>query len=150
MDLFFIILIIISIVVIALHSYSINKKNIFVPVYYFLSGCLYVYVIQYLTYRNILLNYFGEEHVLFSMFIVWISILIFYAGYRSVLTKRLAKKLPIPIKDWPRGVFLNYGFFLVFIAIVGSYIFIIQSGGIEEFFSAPRGKGAYESSTAYI
>lgn len=150
MDLIIITILIITIILIGCHSYSISQKNIFEPIYYFLIGCFYVYIIEYLIYRKVLLTFFGDSHVAISLIIVWISILIFYAGYRSKFSKRLAKKLPVPQVNWRPGALIPYGIFLTILGISGYFFFIKQSGGISEYFSAPRGKGAYEENTAYL
>ncbi len=150
MDILVLGLLILTISLFAYHSYGRNHKNIFVPIYYFLAGYFYVYIVEYLVYRNLLIEIFGEVHSIFSLLAVWLSIVVFYFAYHSKYTKKIAARLPVPIGRWQPGHLIPYGIFLIVIGIVGYYIFIRQSGGLIEFLSEPRGKGAYEASTAYL
>jgi len=150
MDLILVTLIFLTIIVIGYHSYKKSYKNIFEPVYYVLVGYFLIFVSQYLARRDSLLLYFGEEHVVYCLVIVLVSILIFYSGYRSRIAKKLSDLLPKPPKKWRPGVLIPYGFFLCFLGLLGYIYFINQSGGPVEYFSVPRGGGAYEESTAYF
>lgn len=92
----------------------------------------------------------GEDIVCLTVFLSWIALILFYAGYRSRFAKSLYLRLPQPPREWTPGTLLPYGFFLVILGIAGQLYFIFLSGGTQTYFSEARGAGAYDTTSAYI
>ncbi len=140
----------VTIVTIVAHSIVLSRRNIFEPVYFFLMGFAGVFVLQAYQGREALLLYFTEDFIGYCLFLAWVSLILFYIGYRSPFTRRLPLRLPQPPAIWPPRKIVPYGIFVCVLGFAGLLTFIIQSGGAEEFFSVARGKGNYEGTTAYI
>ena len=145
-----ILLIFVTIVIICVHSLLLSGRNIFEPIYFFLMGYFGVFVLQAYKGRKELLPFYGEDHISYCLFIAWFALIVFYVGYRSRFAKRLPLRLPQPPAKWPPGRLVPYALFLLILGLSGQLLFISQSGGAETYFTASRGAGAFQSSTAYI
>jgi hypothetical protein len=139
----------ITLLAIALHSYSISKKNLFEPIYYILAGYFALFVLQAYQVRKILTYWHSEETINYGFLIAWLSIIIFYFGYRSKITKRLAKKIKVP-DALPKGILLKPGLVFICIGIIAQLYIFSLAGGIESFYSEPRGVTNYATGGGYL
>lgn len=135
---------------IALVRFRQTNFEIFDALLFFLISYFMIYCAQMYSLREFVAMRFGTGFVVFGIFIAWCALLVFIFGFYSRLSNRLALWLPRPPANWPPGMLCPIGLFLAFVGVAGTLIFISQSGGLEEYYSEARGKGAYEQSTAYI
>ncbi|EGV20684.1 hypothetical protein [Thiocapsa marina] len=142
-------LIVCTVIAIILHSISISGRNPFEPIYYVLIGYIGVFVLQGFQGRMVLPYIYDTEFLSYSLFLAWMSLVLFYLGYRSGFARRVPLRLP-KAPDWQPGALVRYGTILFFIGVVSQVIFISQSGGAEQFYSQARGAGNHAGSTAYI
>jgi len=127
-----------------------SRLDPFQPIYYAMLGFAGVYCLQYVAGRERLLSWFGDATMGYAMCLAFMGIALFGAGYYSPLARALALRLPKPMSNWRPGRLAPLALALIGIGVMGQLWFIHRSGGAQTYFSAARGKGAYESNTAYL
>ncbi|HOX39844.1 MAG TPA: hypothetical protein PL033_17815 [Candidatus Brocadiia bacterium] len=141
----------VTIGLIALLRFRQTNFEIFDALLLYLVAYFMIYCVQMYSVRDfVTMRFGGSGFVLFGIFIAWAALLIFTMGYFSKLSSKLALRVPRPPANWTPGMLCPVGVFLALLGFAGMAIFIRQSGGMEEYYSESRGKGAYEQSTAYI
>ena len=112
----------------------------------------FIYVIQplYLIVTGDIYYFLNNWQIAKSIFVAFVMYLVFIRGWLSGVKKRVILSNRYLIK-WNYNKVYIVGLFL---SILGSslfLIFIIQSGGIYQFYSMPHGAaGAWQEQTAYV
>lgn len=127
-----------------------NNFDYFQLIFIFLITYWFIYVFKFFQLRAFIFENFPYDLIIEGLVKVLVGLIAFYLGYRSLWAHRVAARLPKAPEQWPSGGLFPYALFLFIIAVLGEYIFIQRSGGIEYFYSVARGMGDYKNNTAYL
>ena len=129
-----------------------ERINLLEPVYIFVAIYGYMYFLKPFITIIIGADFFYDEFIVAkAVGVSIIGIISLYMGYYLKIGGNIGKKLPIIKGPWNSWKLKAVAWCFLLWGISAYCIFINQSGGFYEFFSAPHGYGGkYSESTAYL